>query len=156
MNMKFSNTLIGFSLVIFGIILLLINFNIINLDLSLLWPIFLLIPGLIFELSYFTTRKNPGFLVPGGILITYSLLFFITNIFGGYLFAYLWPVFPLGVAIGLLQLYLFGKKDNGLLLAILIIGGFSILAISITMIKLTVIMPVLLIIIGLTLLLKRK
>ena len=153
--MKSSNTMIGLLIIVVGVILLLGNLNIIFLDFELLWPIFLLIPGLVFELSYFITGRNPGLLVPGGILITYSLLFFTTTVFGGHLFTYLWPVFPLGVAIGLFQLYLFGKKDNGLLIAVIIIAGFSIVALSFTLIKLSFIMPILLIVLGVFILLKR-
>jgi hypothetical protein len=37
----------------------------------------------------------------------------------------LWPIFPLGVAIGLLQLYLFGGREKGLLIPIGILGAVS-------------------------------
>jgi hypothetical protein len=38
---------------------------------------------------------------------------------------YLWPLFPLGVAIGLLQLYLFGVREKGLLIPVGILGAVS-------------------------------
>jgi hypothetical protein len=38
----------------------------------------------------------------------------------------LWPIFPLGVAIGLFQLYLFGAREKGLLIPIGILGAISI------------------------------
>jgi hypothetical protein len=37
----------------------------------------------------------------------------------------LWPIFPLGVAIGLLQLYLSGQREKGLLIPIGILGVIS-------------------------------
>ncbi len=39
---------------------------------------------------------------------------------------YLWPIFPLGVAIGLFQLYLFGGREKRLLIPIGILGAVSI------------------------------
>ena len=86
---------------------------------------FLLIPGIVFELSYFIYRKDAGLLVPGGILITYGLLFLVNVISGWHLMEYLWPIFPLGVAIGLFQLYLFGGREKGLLIPVGILGAVS-------------------------------
>jgi len=40
-------------------------------------------------------------LVPGGILLTCEILFYINIVSGRPLMGYLWPVLPLGVAIGL-------------------------------------------------------
>ena len=37
----------------------------------------------------------------------------------------LWPIYPLGVAIGLFQLYLFGGRDKGLLLPVGILLAVS-------------------------------
>jgi len=38
---------------------------------------------------------------------------------------YLWPIFPLGVAIGLFQLYLFGGREKELLIPVGILGAIS-------------------------------
>jgi len=38
----------------------------------------------------------------------------------------LWPIFPIGVAIGLFQLYIFGKREKELLIPIGILSGLSI------------------------------
>ena len=55
----------------------------------------------------------------------YGLLFSINVIFGWHLMDNLWPIFPLGVAIGLFQLYLFGGREKGLLIPVGILGAVS-------------------------------
>jgi len=123
--MKKINYLFGLFLLFIGVLLILANFGVIEIVWENLWPLFLLIPGILFELSYFIYRKDAGLLVPGGILITYGLLFLVNVIYGWHLMEDLWPIFPLGVAIGLLQLYLFGVREKGLLIPIGILGIVS-------------------------------
>ena len=123
--MKKINYVFGFLLLCIGVLLILSNFGIIEIVWEDLWPLFLLIPGILFELSYFIYRKDAGLLVPGGILITYGLLFLVNIIYGWSLMEYLWPIFPLGVAIGLFQLYLFGGREKGLLIPVGILGAIS-------------------------------
>ena len=123
--MKKINYLFGLFLLIIGVLLILANFGAIEIAWDNLWPLFLLIPGIFFELSYFISRKDAGLLVPGGILTTYGLLFSINVIFGWHLMDNLWPIFPLGVAIGLFQLYLFGGREKGLLIPVGILGAVS-------------------------------
>jgi hypothetical protein len=97
-------------------------FDIDLFSMSNLWPLFVLVPGLCFEATYFTTRKAPALLVPGGILTVIGLLFFF-EIATGWVFAeYTWPVYILATAAGLFQLYLFGGKPKGLLLVISILA----------------------------------
>ena len=110
--MKKINYLFGLFLLCIGVLLILANFRVIEIVWDNLWPLFLLIPGILFELSYFIYRKDAGLLVPGGILITYGLLFLVNVIYGWHLMEYLWPIFLLGVAIGLLQAYLFGGREK--------------------------------------------
>ncbi len=155
--MKTSNTLTGLTVILIGVVFLLMNFDLIDIDFYYLWPLFILITGLIFEISYFTNRKNPGLLVPGGILITISLLFF-ANIFTNWnLMGSLWPIFPLAVAIGLFQLYLFGGRDKGVLISSLIIGGFSIIALSFTLLTIDfgLLLPIALIVLGIMVIFKK-
>ena len=123
--MKKINYLFGLFLLFIGVLLILANFGVVKIVWENLWPLFLLIPGIIFELGYFIYRKDAGLLVPGGILITYGLLFLANVICGWHLMEDLWPIFPLGVAIGLLQLYLFGVREKGLLIPIGILGAIS-------------------------------
>ena len=123
--MKKINYIVGLSLLFMGVLIILANFGVIEIVWENLWPLFLLIPGIVFELSYFIYRKDAGLLVPGGILITYGLLFSVNVIYGWRLMEYLWPIFPLGVAIGLFQLYLFGVREKGLLIPVGILGAIS-------------------------------
>jgi len=123
--MKKINYIFGLSLLFIGVLIILANFGVIEIVWKNLWPLFLLIPGIVFELSYFIYRKDAGLLVPGGILITYGLLFLVNVIYGWRLMEYLWPIFPLGVAIGLFQLFLFGGREKGLLIPVGILGAIS-------------------------------
>jgi len=123
--MKKINYIFGFLLLCIGVILILSNFGVIEIIWENLWPLFLLIPGIVFELSYFIYRKDAGLLVPGGILITYGLLFLVNVNYGWHLMDNLWPIFPLGVAIGLFQLFLFGGREKGLLIPVGILGAIS-------------------------------
>ncbi|MDD3299025.1 MAG: DUF5668 domain-containing protein [Firmicutes bacterium] len=155
-----SNSRVAFGTIIFliGLALLFNNLGLIDIDLSLLWPLFLIIPGLALEIGYFTGGKDAGTLVPAGMLITYGLVFFANIIWGWHNMAYLWPFFPLGVAIGLLQLYLFARRDAALLIPIAILGGFSAIGFMrvYTRIGIEIVFPVALIILGVLLLFNRK
>jgi len=110
--------ILGILLVGIGILFLLSNFGFIEISWKYLWPLFLLVPGIIFEFGFFIYRKDAGLLVPGGILTTYGLLFLANVIYGWQLMEFLWPVFLLGVAIGLFQLYLFGEREKALLIPV--------------------------------------
>lgn len=92
------------------------------------WPIFILAPGLIFELSFFVSGRNPGLLVPGGILTTLGLLFFFECLTNWTFSEYTWPIYPLSVAIGLFQLYLFDGRPSGLLVPVFILTAVSIVS----------------------------
>jgi len=123
--MKKVNYLFGLLLLFIGVLLILANFGVIEIVWDNLWPLFLLIAGIFFELSYFISQKDAGLLVPGGILITYGLLFLVNVNYGWHLMDNLWPIFPLGVAIGLFQLFLFGGREKGLLIPVGILGAIS-------------------------------
>lgn len=117
--MNNKNYFWGFFFIIIGILLFIARlFNIQLFHMEKLWPIFILVPGLCFNLLYFSTRKSPGVLVPGGILITLGLLFFFETITNWHFAEYTWPIYPLSVVIGLLQLYIFGTRKKELLIPI--------------------------------------
>ncbi len=120
-------------LIIVGLLLLGNNMGMIILDISKLWPLFLLVPGLLFELSYFTTRRDVGVLVPGGILTVYGCLFFVNILTNWNAMDKLWPFFIFGPAVGLFQLYVFGGRDKGVLIASSILAVISMTMLSFTM-----------------------
>jgi len=117
--MKKINYIFGFLLLCIGVLLILANFGVIEIVWNNLWPLFLLIPGILLELSYFIYRKEdanrggigdfPGssLLVLGGILITYSLLFLVNVSYGWHL------------------AYLFGGREKYLLIPVGILGAIS-------------------------------
>jgi hypothetical protein len=120
------------------------------------WPIFVLIPGLVFEASFFMSGRNSGLLVPGGILTTIGTLFFFET-FTNWMFAeYTWPVYILAVAIGLAQLYLFGTREKGLLIPVFILTLIAVVSFAmmvfggiLTWLNYSTILPVVLILVGL-------
>ncbi|HNR62842.1 MAG: hypothetical protein GXY29_06195 [Thermotogaceae bacterium] len=102
------------SLIVLGFFGLLGAFQIIVITWEKVWPLFLLVPGLIFEISYFRNKKLSGLLVPGGILITLGLLFFFCSFTNYGILEYLWPIFIMAPGIGLLQMYFLALPAKGL------------------------------------------
>lgn len=160
--MRPRNLVWGFLFIIFGVLLMLNNFfDIEFFSMHYFWPIFVLVPGLIFEVTYYMTGKDPGILVPGGILTTIGILFFFETFTNWYFSAYTWPVYPLAVAIGLFQLYLFGGRKWGLLVPIGILTAVSaisfasmVLGTLFNWINFSFIFPIILILLGIVILFK--
>jgi len=152
-----NNILWGFFLLFAGGLLILANFGIIEIAWDNIWPLFVLIVGIFFEASYFIYRKEAGLLVPGGILITYGLLFSISAIYGWHLMGDLWPIYPLGVAIGLFQLYLFGGRDKGLLVPVGILGAVSLFFLinNFLFVDFRLLVGIILVVIGIGIILKK-
>jgi len=155
--MKKINYLFGLFLLLAGGLLILANYRIIEIAWDNIWPLFVLIVGIFFEASYFINRKEAGLLVPGGILITYGLLFSVSAIYGWHLMGDLWPIYPLGVAIGLFQLYLFGGRDKGLLVPIGILGAVSLFFLfnNLLFVDFRLLAGILLVVIGIWIILKK-
>jgi hypothetical protein len=130
--MKRNGSLIvwGIILLVGGVLLLLAQAKIIVDFQSLIVPIILLGLSLAFHLQYFfSDRKNEGVLVPGGILLVYGLLFLAVQRFGQ-TFQMLWPLFILGPALGLLELYVFSRGRSGSMVPVFIltaVGGGALL-----------------------------
>ena len=137
--MRRNSSLLGGVLVIIGGLLLasrfLFNSSFLTLRPDDFWPMIILLFGVGFELAFFISMKAPGLLVPGGILTTYGILFFFEVMTNWRFAAYTWPVYLIGVAIGLFQLYLFSGRHKGLLVAIGIIGGIAAACLMIIMFR---------------------
>lgn len=126
--MRRGNIIWGMLLILIGVLFLLGRFYNNFLGLWDLWPLFILVPGILFESGYFSSGKDPGVLVPGGILTTIGLLFLFETFTGWRFSGYTWPIYPLSVAIGLFQLYLYTGRNPGLLIPVGILGGVSAIA----------------------------
>jgi hypothetical protein len=93
---------------------------------SFFWPLLLLVPGIILHLLHFNRSLPSSVLIPGGILVIYSLMFFYCNIFGWGSMSYLWSAFIFGVAVGLYEYYLFDRyPPRGVFIAAVALGALS-------------------------------
>lgn len=72
-----------------------------------IWPLFVLIPGILMHVLFFG-RLLPAFmLIPGAILTINALIFFFCIAFGWSYMQFMWPFFIFGVAVGLYEYHLF-------------------------------------------------
>lgn len=90
-------------------------------------PIILLGLGLWFEYMYFSRKRNPGFLVPGGILTTIGCIEIFNMCTAYFFYSYTESLYILAPAIGLFQLYLFGKQSKGLLIPVGILTAVAVI-----------------------------
>lgn len=72
-----------------------------------LWPVFILAPAAGFVAMYFGGTKEPGLLIPAGILGTIGFIF----LFLSYGFGNFWPIML--IIAGVLIIMLAGKKRGG-------------------------------------------
>lgn len=158
--MRNSNMVKGAVFIAIGCILLLSNFGYINFSWDYVWPLALLLPGIYLHFAFFTKiDKNPGNLVPAGILTTYGLMAYAIAFFGWRTMASMWPFILIGVAIGLFELYIFDKRDKGLLIPIGILGGIGLMLLSRTYLLIDMrkfLIPAILVVIGVMMISKRE
>lgn len=129
--MRNTGKVLGGILICLGILFLLHNFglfdfwSIFGFIVSRLWAsLFIILPGLLFHWKFFSgSRRDPGVLVPGGILLVIGIILQINSLFGGW--GITWPFYIFSVAFGLFELYCFGNREKGLLIPIGILGGLS-------------------------------
>jgi hypothetical protein len=153
-----NNYSIGVVLIAVAVILLLGKLGVFHFLGSILWPLFILVPGLLLHFLYFNRVLPPAVLVPGGMLVTYSLMFFFCNIFGWHTMGYIWPGFIFGVAAGLYELYIFHRSADTNIRTIAIVLALLSTALFLMMILFKVgiyFIAVLLVIAGLVLILRK-
>ncbi len=128
--MKRNNSFIGVVLIFIGVVCLLLRWlfgiKIFELNSVDFWVFIVLLVGLSFELAFFLTGSKPGLLIPGGIITTIGLLFMFEVATDWNFAEYTWPVYILSVAVGLFQMYIFSKREKGLLISSLIVGGVAV------------------------------
>lgn len=117
----------GLLLIAAGVIVLLLRvlfgIKLFEFDTSDFWVFIVLLVGLSFELAFFLTGSKPGLLIPGGIVTTIGLLFMFEVTTNWHFAAYTWPVYIISVAVGLFQMHIFSRRERGLLIASMIVGG---------------------------------
>jgi len=119
----------GVFLIIVGIILALSQLGL-PIDFGNFWPFLLLVPGLFFWGLFYSKKNQPGIssvLIPGTILVLYSLYFFF-NQFTDYKYASETSfIFTFGVALGFFIMYYFGgKKQREVLIPAWILTAISV------------------------------
>lgn len=105
----------GLILIAVGIAFLLANLGAFKLRGELIWTYLLIIIGVVFWLSFLFDRSRVGNLMPGSVLLTIGLLFHYTSTRGWDTLSYLWPFFILAPAFGFYAMFIFGKREKGLL-----------------------------------------
>ncbi|MFD0869871.1 Uncharacterised protein [Chlamydia abortus] len=109
--MQRNNFSIGVLLIGIAVVLILGKLGVFSFLGYIFWPLIVLAVGLGLHFLFFSKVLPSGVLVPGGMLVTYSVLFFLCNLFGWHWMKYLWPFFIFGVAVGLYELYLFDRNS---------------------------------------------
>lgn len=141
----------GIILILLGVLLILAQQRVIQLSWGLLWPGVMIVLALMFHFQAFYDRlRNPGLLVPGGILLVYGGMFMYCAITKWERMEALWPLFILGPALGLAELRLFSRGREGSWVPVIIltiVGGFF-LAQRTASIPTAVILALILIVIG--------
>lgn len=156
--MKYNrNTLaFGCALIVLGLLFLAVNFS--EFGWEEFWPLIIIAGGLVFLTAYVVDRRNYGFLMPATILTIYGALFQTCSLTDWENMEQWWPTFILGPGLGLLAMYFGGKREIGLLVpASILIGLASIFFIVFGPLQaFERYWPVLLILAGLGLLLRRR
>lgn len=165
--MKKENLVTGTILILLGFAFLItkyiFNVELIHFESGDFWPLIVLGIGVVFELLYFSNRRITGFLVPGGVLTTLGVLFLFEVATDWVFSAYTWPVYLFAVSVGLFQLYLFGGRPKGLLIAGSIVGGVGVFSLAIIIfevfvsaVDIAVVIPLVLIAAGLLFIFGRR
>ena len=160
--MKKQTSLFGIILIFVGSVLLADQIYEINfLSFSNFWPLLILIPGVLLEISFFCLKKEPAILVLGGIFTTTGLLFVFETSTNWQYSTDTWPIYTLGLAIGLFQYYLFSTKNKSLMVFIFLLSFISIFSFAInflgdtyTFLTYGLLFPCLIILLGIYILLK--
>jgi hypothetical protein len=123
----------GLLLVACGVVWLASNIFKLNIDFGLLWPGFLLVPGIILWFTYLVSRDKDsswGVLIPANILFFLGVTFFI-NVFVSRFLDYgsiwAWTVFmyPGSVALAFWITWAFSNKKNALIIPAVILSAIS-------------------------------
>jgi hypothetical protein len=91
-----------------------------------LWPLVILLPGILLHVLFFNRRTSASVLIPAGILTVYGLVFGLCNFWGWSLMRHLWPLLLFGIALGLYEYSLYSAyRTRGLTTGAVILGVLS-------------------------------
>jgi hypothetical protein len=111
----------GVALILVGLLFLLDNFNIVNPDWNNIWIGILILLGISFWLGFLTDKKKIGLIMPGTVLLTIGIIFYVEAYSGWADMGNLWPFFILAPAFGFYAMFLLGKRDRELLVPAVIL-----------------------------------
>ena len=118
----------AYLLIFIGLILLVVNLDILDINIGDLWPLFVLGAGIVFFVNWNKERNNSGLLFVGILLSIIGMLFLFMTITDWDLMEYLWPVFILAPGLGFLGMFSVDrKKDKGLIIPAYILIGLSVI-----------------------------
>lgn len=126
------------------------------------WPLIVIGVGLLFEIGYLQSKRAPGLLIPGGIIITIGTLHLFEVLTNWYFAQYTWPIYVLSVGIGFFQFWLFTKKRWALVMTYIFLAITAFLTFIVltmifeNMISVQMFFSLLLIVIGALLLFSNK
>jgi len=148
--------MLGVLLIAVGAIFLAVN--LFGIGWRTLWPMLLFAGSAVCFVIFLTDRRNIGLLMPATILLVCGALFQYCTLTGWWRMSELWPTFILGPGLGFLMMYLFGNRESGLLIpACILICLSAVFFVAFGPFRYySRYWPVLLIIAGLFLLLRRK
>lgn len=120
----------GIFLILCGILLLLLTTGILDYRIKVLWPLFILVPGLIFAAMAFSSRSTRGAIFPATFLTLIGVLFLLwaNRMIDG--FHLTWPAFPGIIGLSFIMLYIF-EPEGGLLIPALVLLAVSLVGFGI-------------------------
>ncbi|MGF7046126.1 putative membrane protein [Paenibacillus sp. DS2015] len=98
---------IGWFILIAALVILLGKLGVFGFLGRTLWPLVIVILGLLLHAVFFGPSRQPILLIPAGILTVWGILFTICNTWGWHLMKNLWPAWILGIAVGLYEYYIY-------------------------------------------------
>ncbi|MBF4692800.1 LiaI-LiaF-like domain-containing protein [Fusibacter ferrireducens] len=108
--MKTRNGFLGLIFIILGALLIFDHYHFIHFSIWELWPLIILYMGIQAERKYFNGRGGSKNLLTGATLITYSLIFMISNFASWNYSSRIWPLYIMGPGLGFLQMYYYGHS----------------------------------------------
>ncbi|WP_058301861.1 hypothetical protein [Gorillibacterium timonense] len=91
------------------LVLVLGKLGVIGFLFRILWPILLLGLGILLHYGYYRGKWIAAVLLPAGMIVVYAVLFILCTIFGWGILHVMWPIFILGVAVGLYEWASWGR-----------------------------------------------